>query len=882
MAKQSQHVAAPESSTCLGGLRQRFPILDTKRGGALVIGLSILPLLCLLGLLALRNRGGATTEAGPAGNGPELITDDTFFYGQSEPVYPSPAMTGVGPWADAYNKAVTFVRQLTIEEKAGLASGIFSSTGSSGTLNGCSGNIAAIPRMNFSGLCLNDAGQGVRATDFVSGYPSGIHVGASWNRALARSRAESMGLEFRVKGVHIALGPVVGPLGRVPRGGRNWEGFSPDPYLCGVLASETVQGIQSRGVITSTKHFIGNEQETNRQPGNGVEAVSSNIDDRTMHELYLWPFQDAIRAGTGNIMCSYNRVNNSYGCANSKAQNGLLKTELGFQGAVTSDWDALHAGVASAQAGMDMVMPNSRLWGDRLVEAVRNSSLPAERLDDMATRIIASWYRMGQDQGFPAPGVGMPADLTRPHAVVDARDVSSQRVLLDGAVEGHVLLKNARGALPLRRDPPPRMLSLFGYSAKAPDQWSYESDGGVAAWTFGGESSYLGRDTRAGFGGDYHRADFSQVAPNGTLLCGGGSGAVTPATLSAPFDALAARARADRTALFWDFGTPDPDVAAPSEACLVLVNAFASEGYDRPGLHDDYTDGLILHVAARCNNTIVIFHNAGVRLVDRWIDHPNVTALLFAHLPGEASGDALVALLYGDANPSGKLPYTVPRNESDYGARRGGPDMPEGQFEQFPQSDFAGPAGANGEGDGLLLDYRRFDALEIEPRFPFGFGLSYTTFAYADLRVATQADADTGPFPTGATREGGPVDLWHVLATATAEVRNTGDVGGAEVAQLYVAIPAGPDTENGERPAEEEEQGNGGGAPPPRVRRQLRGFEKPFINALDAATVRFELTRRDLSVWDVVAQKWRLRRGEYTVFVGGSSRDLPLNGTFTI
>lgn len=142
---------------------------------------------------------------------------------------------------------------LTDITQASLASGVASSTGTTGTLNGCSGNIATIDRMNFTGLCLTDAGQGVRATDFVSGFPSGIHVGASWNKALARRRAESMGLEFRVKGANIALGPVVGPLGRVVRGGRNWEGFSVDPYLCGVLAAQTVLGVQSQGVITSTK-----------------------------------------------------------------------------------------------------------------------------------------------------------------------------------------------------------------------------------------------------------------------------------------------------------------------------------------------------------------------------------------------------------------------------------------------------------------------------------------------------------------------------------------------------------------------------------------------------------------------------------------------------
>ncbi|KAI1501946.1 glycoside hydrolase family 3 protein [Biscogniauxia marginata] len=846
MAELKQGVPVPPArSTWFGRLKQRFPILNKKRGVALVVALMILPLFGLLGLLALRNRGGGGAAAAGAGASGDLITDDTFFYGQSEPVYPSPAMTGVGAWANAYSKAVEFVRQLTIEEKVSLASGVQSSTGTTGTLNGCSGNIAAIQRMNFSGLCLTDAGQGVRAADFVSGFPSGIHVGASWNRALARSRAESMGLEFRVKGANMALGPVVGPVGRVVRGGRNWEGFAVDPYLCGALAYETVIGIQSQGVITSTKHFIGNEQETHRQPNSdGVEAVSSNIDDKTMHELYLWPFQDAVYAGTGNIMCSYNRVNDSYGCANSKTQNGLLKTELGFQGAVTSDWGALHAGVATALAGMDMVMPNSDLWGDKLAEAVRNGSISEDRLDDMATRIIASWYQMKQDEDFPEPGVGIAPDLTKQHRIVDARNVSSQKVLLDGAIEGHVLLKNINNALPLNK---PKMLSVFGYSVRSPDQWNYKSNGGIAAWTFGGESSYLGRDTDAGFAGEIS-PDFSQIAPNGTLFSGGGSGAVTPAFVSSPYDALTQRAYDDGTAMMWDFFSPEPDVVGVSEACLVIVNAFASEGFDRPGIRDDFTDGLIRHVADRCNNTIVVFHNAGIRLVDQWIDHPNVTALIFAHLPGEASGRALVSLLYGESNPSGKLPYTIAKNESDY-EHLLGPDVAEGRFERFPQSNFSA--------EGVYIDYRHFDAKNITPRYEFGFGLSYTTFNYSNLRIAKRDGANTARYPTGAIREGGQVDLWDVLATVSADIANTGDVDGAEVAQLYVSIPGAP-------------------------ARQLRGFEKPSVNVSSSATVEFELNRRDLSVWDVVAQKWYLQEGEYGVFVGGSSRDLPLEGTLTI
>ncbi|KAI0390422.1 glycoside hydrolase family 3 protein [Xylariaceae sp. FL0594] len=849
-------------------LRKRFiPIL-------------LLLLLPLLGLLALRRSHGSPHTA----NGPDnsnVIKDDAYFYGQSEPVYPSPPMAGTGTWADSYQKAAKFVDQLTLQEKAMLASGIESSTGSSGTVNGCSGNIAPIKRMNFTGLCLTDAGQGVRGTDFVSGYPSGIHVGASWNRALARRRAESMGREFRIKGANIALGPVVGPLGRVVRGGRNWEGFSVDPYLCGALAANTVEGIQSQGVITSTKHFIGNEQESYRNPtGDNVESVSSNIDDKTMHELYLWPFQDAVHAGTGNIMCSYNRVNNSYACANSKTQNGLLKTELGFQGAITSDWGALHAGVASALAGMDMVMPNSKLWGDELVTAVKNGSIPESRLDDMARRIVAAWYQMGQDQGFPEPGVGIAADLTKPHRIVDARNITARDVLLQGAIEGHVLLKNVNGALPLKK---PKMLSIFGYSVRSPDQWNYKSNGGVSAWTFGGESSYTGRDTAAGFGGLVDNDFYHQIAPNGTIFSGGGSGATTGSSASAPYDALTQRAYDDGTATMWDFTSAEPDVASASDACLVIVNAYASEGFDRPGIRDEYTDGLILHVAGRCNNTMVVFHNAGVRLVDQWIDHANVTALIFAHLPGEASGRALVSLLYGDSNPSGKLPYTVARNESDYG-RLLSPDMPEGRFERFPQSNFSSNDDdeARGGGGGVFVDYRYFDARNVTPRFEFGFGMSYTTFNFSDLAI-TKAKAKAraggnettslggggggggggvlGEYPTGPILQGGQADLWDVVANVTATVTNTGSVSGAEVAQLYVGIPGGEE------------------ATPVR---QLRGFEKLYLAAGESGTASFPLTRRDLSVWDVEAQNWRLRRGVYGVWVGSSSRVLPLRGSLTI
>ncbi|KAM3506336.1 hypothetical protein MY11210_007591 [Beauveria gryllotalpidicola] len=761
----------------------------------------------------------------------DVITNDTYFYGQSPPVYPSPEMSATGPWVDAYAKAKHLVSQMTLAEKVSLTGGVRDID------NGCSGNIANISRLGFPGMCLSDAGQGLRATDFVSSFPSGIHVGASWNKELTARRGAAMADEFKKKGVNVLLGPVAGPAWRVTLGGRNWEGFAADPYLSGSLAAQSIVGIQGQGVIASTKHFIGNEQETNRNPRLEAQSVSSNIDDKTMHELYLWPFQDAVHAGSGNIMCSYQRINNSYGCANSKTMNGLLKTELGFQGFVVSDWGAQQTGHAGALAGMDMAMPDpNSFWGDKLVESVKNGSVPESRINDMVTRILTSWYHFKQDKEFRKPGFGMPKDVTKPHEIVDSRDPAAKPVLLDGAVEGHVLVKNTKDTLPLAK---PQLISVFGYSAKTPDFFAPGGDVGLVQWQQGAEAIDVNEAISGVLG---NPEDAKAIGIKGTLFSGCGSGATTPANAISPFEALKMRAHGDGTALFNDFVSPQPVVDPASEVCIVFGNAFACEIYDRPALQDKYTDDLVKSVADSCNKTIVVLHNAGPRVVDAFIEHDNVTAVLFAHLPGEESGPALVSLLYGESNPSGKLPYTLARNETDYPALK--PSTPEGRFARFPQSDFS---------EGVYTDYRHFDKEDKTPRFEFGFGLSYTTFA---LSNATVRRLDGGnldnAYPTGAIIPGGPADLWDNVASVTADVHNTGtERAGAEVAQLYVGIPGAP-------------------------RRQLRGYDKVRLRPGETRTATFALTRRDLSVWNVEAQRWQLQRGMYTIEVGTSSRDLPL------
>ena len=502
-------------------------------------------------------------------------------------------------------------------------------------------------------------------------------------------------------------------------------------------------------------------------------------------------------------------------------------------------------------------MPNSPYWGNNLVQAVQNGSIPESRVTDMAVRIVAAWYKMGQDTTFPTPGFGMPSDLTQPHPIVDARNPDDRQTLLDGAIEGHVLLKNTNKSLPLNA---PKFLSIFGYSARAAAQNNY-APGGTSPWTFGTEAANSS-DTVFGFVGTQN-PDALAIAPNGTLFSGGGSGANSQTLVSAPFDAIQQKAWDDGTQLFWDFTSQNPSVNAVSDACIVFGNAWASESFDRSALQDDYTDQLIANVAGKCSNTIVVFHNAGARLVDSWIDHPNVTALIFAHLPGQYSGQALVSLLYGKSNPSGKLPYTVAKQASDYGAVVD-PALPSGIFADFPQANFT---------EGVFIDYRYFDANNITPRFDFGYGLSYTTFGYVNLQIAKSAPVTANEtnlfatYPSGAVRQGGQVDLWDQLVKVTANVTNTGGVEGAEVAQLYVTLPGagGQLSDNLSIPI-----------------RQLRGFEKTLLGVGETATVSFTLTRRDLSYWDVMAQKWLLPQGNYTVSVGTSSRNLPLAGCFTI
>ena len=480
---------------------------------------------------------------------------------------------------------------------------------------------------------------------------------------------------------------------------------------------------------------------------------------------------------------------------------------------IMSDWNAQHTTVGSANGGLDMTMPGTDFqkqnvyWGPQLQKAINNTQVQQSRLDDMVKRILAAWYLVGQDKGYPTSTFNS-WNISRKD--VDATHKTNVRKM---AADGIVLLKNANASLPLAK---PKSIAVIGLdSIVAPNGPNACGDRGCN---------------------------------NGTLAVGWGSGAVEFPYLIAPLDAIKTQAAKDGTVVTSspnDNAQQGATAAQSTEYAVVCINSDSGEGYinvegnqgDRNNL-DAWHNGneLVKAVAAVNRKTVVVVHSVGPIIMEPWIDNPNVVAVVWAGLPGQESGNGLVDVLFGSVNPSGKLPYTIAKRQADYGE--------------------AITSGGDANWD-LLVDYRRFDKLNITPRFEFGYGLSYTNFTYADLTINGAPSA--GP-AVGKTGPGGPADLWETVATVTAKISNSGHQLGAEVPQLYIGYPASTNS-------------------PPK---QLRGFAKIKIDAGASGTATFNLKRRDLSYWDEATRKWTVAAGEYGVFVGSSSRDVRLTGKLVV
>ncbi|GAA5917833.1 hypothetical protein JCM6882_000835 [Rhodosporidiobolus microsporus] len=751
----------------------------------------------------------------------------------------SPSLTAAGftsqKWIDGFKKAQSIVAGMTFEEKVN-----FTTVPSNN--KGCSGHTAAFERIGFTGQCLADGPTGINSK-YSSQFPAEVTTAATFDPELFTRRAEAMGQEYHDVGIHIPLSIVAGPMGRSPYGGRNWENWSPDPYLTGVATRLTVKGFQKNGVIGQVKHFVGNEQEYLRigNPQGGYtgakqnQSVGDTIDGATLRELYTWGFSEAVREGSASIMCSYNLYHGTSACENDFLLNELLKEELNFLGTVCSDWGAAFNTVPAALNGTDITMP-STLFGARLAAFVQNGTVPDSIFDDKIIRTLTPYFALDQAK---LPEV----DFTRYVASQAANEVI--RDIAEGSL---TLLKNVRSednkrGLPLNK---PRDLTLVG-SGAGPGPY------GLVSNTNGAFYYTTGRDWP------------------GFVTNGFGSGGQAAPYAIDPFNAITARGMKEERPVFVDgYLSDDPlggTASVPgserfgstsfidnklldADTAIVFVSTTAMEGYDRVNLSlSNGGDDLIKYVAERHNDTVVVVTAPGPVDMSQWIDSANVTAVIYAHFPSVQGGPAIASVLFGDVSPSGKLPFTIANKVEDYNdARYTGPLV------EYPVTEFT---------EGPFIDYRYFDAKNITPLYEFGFGKSYSTFSFADLRVAKNTEKRTAlvretneVFLSGDKTTPG---LYDRVYTVKAVVKNTGSVAGAEVAQLYLSFPSS--------------------TPRKLPIRQLRGFTKSFLKPGQSKTVEFELRNKDLAYYDVEKGGWVIPEGEFTVSVGSSSRKLPLTGT---
>lgn len=556
---------------------------------------------------------------------------------------------------------------------------------------------------------------------------------------------------------------VLGPtvnIVRDPRWGRAFESFGEDPYLAGHIGAAEINGIQAEGPLAQVKHFVAYNQETNRN----TTADNVIASERTLREIYLPAFEIAIKeANVASMMCSYSVINGQFACENNHLQNEVLKRDMGFAGFITADWGGQHSTVASANGGLDMEMPDTnKYFGDALKTAVNNGQVSIATIDDHVRRILTQMFRFGL---FDKAQTG-----NKGSAVTSAAHNATAKKV---AAEGTVLLKNDGPILPLTSAA--RTIAVIG-----------------------------------------------DAGGSGAIFQGGGSAGVNSSYRVTPYDGIKARAGSGaNVSLYGNDQTAAVAGARAADVAIVFASKWQSEGSDTGDIELGGQNDLISAVAAANPNTIVVL-NTGSAVTMPWIN--SVKGVVEAWYGGQEYGNALAAVLFGDANPSGKLPVTFPRSLAD---------VPANTQAQWP--------GTNGQvqySEGVNVGYRSYDARNVSPLFPFGFGLSYTTFGYSSLIV------------------GQPDGAGNVSVRFT--VTNTGSRAGSEVPQVYVGQPAGI------------------GEPP----KSLQGFRKVALAAGASTEVNVTLPLRAFQHWG--ATGWTTAGGTHTVSVGASSRDLRINGSVAI
>ena len=656
------------------------------------------------------------------------------------------------------------ISQMTLEEKAGLCSG------------GDFWHTKAVERLGIPAIMMSDGPHGLRKqadesdhlgiNDSIKAvcFPTGSALAASFDRNLARTIGESIGEACQAENLAVILGPAMN-IKRSPLCGRNFEYLSEDPYLAGEMATGQIKGVQSKHVGTSVKHFMANNQEFRRM------STDSRVDERTMREIYLAPFEMAVKqAQPWTVMCSYNRINGTYASDNRRVLTEILRDEWGFEGFVVSDWGAVNDRVAGIAAGMDLEMPTSNGLNDaRIVEAVKNGTLAESDLDKAVANILRIIDRFNTNRDTKA---------------VFDREIQHE-LAAQAAIQTMVLLKNDDGILPLEANEPTAFIGRFAEKPR------YQ----------GGGSSHINSSRVVGA--------LEAVAGNNNISYAPGYNLDSEADDEALLAQAVETARTSSVAVIFA-GLPDN---------------FESEGYDRSHMGMPKNQlRLIAAVAAVQPRTVVVMHN-GSPVEMPWID--KVPGILEAYLGGQAIGQAVVDVLFGAANPSGRLAETFPLKLEDnpsYLSFGGENDVVEYR-------------------EGIFVGYRYYDKKRMDVLFPFGHGLSYTTFAYGNLKLDKTAMKDSE------------------ILTVSVDITNTGKIAGREVVQLYVA-----DLESTYY----------------RPLRELKGFDKILLQPGEMKTVTFALDKRSFAYYNIEIKDWHVESGDFKIQIGRNSRDIICEAIVTV
>ena len=665
------------------------------------------------------------------------------------------------------NQIRNLIAQMTLEEKAGLLSGQdFWHT-------------KPVERLGIPRTMVSDGPHGLRKQDEEGDhlgindsikavcFPAASATAASFDPDMLEKMGEALGDACQHEKLSVLLGPAVN-IKRSPLCGRNFEYFSEDPYLTGVMATALIKGIQSKNVGTSIKHFALNNQEHRRM------SSSSDCDERTIREIYFPAFEMAVKeAQPWTVMCSYNRINGTYASENPWLLTDVLRKEWGFEGYVMSDWGAVSNRVAGVAAGLDLEMPASGGINDRkIVEAVKAGKLDEKAVDLCCERILNIIYRYVENAKPETP-----CDMEAQH-----------QMAANVAAECMVLLKNEGEILPLSKEDE---IAFIGEFAKKP---RFQ----------GGGSSHINCFKTTG------AVEAAKAQGLKVTYAQGYSVKTDDAPAEMIAEAVAAAKKAKVAVVF--AGLPD---------------AYESEGYDRTHMRMPESQNRLIEAVAEANpNTVVVLHN-GSPVEMPWIG--KVKAVLEAYLGGQAVGLAQVKVLFGDVNPSGHLPESFPI-----------------KLEDNPSYLFYGgePRGTEYR-EGIFVGYRYYDKKKMSVLFPFGYGLSYTTFEYSNLKLSTDSMKDTDEL------------------TVTVTVKNTGKRAGKAVAQLYVGDAEG--YVNAVRPV-----------------RELKGFRKVALEPGESKEVSFSLCKRAFATWRAEIHDWWVETGDFTIEIGDSVANLPLKATVKV